>query len=207
MSPALKAKKLPQLFAAAALVLSLALTLASPASACVGKTLLIGSKGTLQQDLLAQVISTLISERTGTTVKVVRFDSTAAAHQALLKADLDMYVEYTGVGQLEILQGEAIADESALYQAVKERYNQELNLVWLKPLGFSAPQAVSTAIGAQAAPVVRKDTLKKFPALARLINKLEGAIDAEAMAALEQQAQGDGVGDVARAFLKARRLI
>lgn len=179
----------------------------APAGACVGKTLIIGSKGTLQQDILAQILSLLISERTGTTVKVVRFDSTAATHEALLRADLDMYVEYTGVGQVEILKGEPVADAEALYGAVKERYNQDLNLIWLQPLGFEEPSAAPSGVPAQAAPVVRKDTLKKFPALARLINKLGGAIGSDAMHAMEERAAKENIREVARRFLKENRLI
>jgi osmoprotectant transport system substrate-binding protein len=185
------------LFAAAAL----------PAGACVGKTLVIGSTGTVQQDILAQLLSILISERTGTSVKVQRFDSSAAAHASLLKADLDLYVEYTGVGQVEILHGEAISDPEALYRAVKDAYNQDLNLVWLKPIGFDEPRVAPAGVAAQAAPVVRKDTLKKFPALARLINKLGGAIDASAMQRLEAKAAGENIAAVARQFLKDGQLI
>jgi osmoprotectant transport system substrate-binding protein len=177
------------------------------AGACVGKTLVIGSTGTLQQEILAQMLSILISERTGTTIKVVAYDSTLAAHEALMKADLDMYVEYTGVGQAEILRGEMVTDPEALYQAVKRGYNRDLNLVWLKPLGFDEPRVVPAGVPAQAAPVVRKDTLKKFPALARLIDKLGGAIDAEAMKKLETEAGKENAHEVARRFLKDNRLI
>ena len=192
------------------LLLTLTLTglgLAGPAAACVGKTLTIGSTGSVQQDLLAEMLSLLIGERTGTTVKVVRFPTTAAAHEALLKADLDMFVEYTGAGQLEVLKGEPIADAGALFQAVKARYNEELNLVWLQPFGFDEPTAVKVAIPAQAAPVVRKDTLKKFPALSRLINKLGGTIDATTIHSLEARAGKGNARDVARDFLKSNRLI
>lgn len=192
------------------LVLMLALLpLASvvPAPACVGKSLLIGSAGTLQQDLLAEIVCLLISERTGTTVKVVRFDSLAAAQDALLKADLDMALEYTGASQVDVLKGTPISDPEKLFDAVKSRYNEELNLVWLQPFGFDEPRMVKVAIPAQAAPVVRKDTLKKFPALARLLNKLGGTIDAGTMQRLEAEAKGGDVHEVARTFLKANRLI
>ncbi|BCR05938.1 lipoprotein [Desulfuromonas versatilis] len=185
-------------------MLILAMVLPLPAEACVGKTLVVGSKGTLQQEILAEMLSVLIGERTGTTVKVVRLDSTAAAHEALMKADLDMYVEYTGVGQVEILKKAPLEDSEALYQAVKETYNQDLNLVWLKPLGFEGQEA---AAGGQAAPVVRKDTLKKFPALARLINKLGGAISPQAMQDLEAQAAQITAKEVARNFLKEGKFI
>lgn len=174
--------------------------------ACVGKTLVVGSTGGVQQDLLANMLAQLITERTGTSVKLVTHDSSSSAHQALLKDDLDIYVEYTGVGQVQILGGEPLPDAEQLYQAVKKRYNEELNLIWLKPLGFAAVRQ-GVAVPTQAVPVARKDTLKKFPALARLINKLSGKIDAQTIARLETQAGSQGVKDVARTFLKQNRLI
>mgnify|MGYP001228426284 CR=1 FL=1 len=188
--------------------LALLFVLALPASACVGKTLVIGSAGTLQQDLLAQMLNLLISERTGTTVKVVRYDSATQAHDALMDADLDILVEYTGIAQVTVLKGEGLGDAEALFKAVKDGYNQKYNLIWLTPFGFDeASLAPAESIPAQAAPVVRKDTLKKFPALARLIKKLGGAVSGEAMATLEKEAQGGDIQGVARRFLKNGRYI
>lgn len=196
-------------FLSLALVLSLSLSLLSvaPASACVGKSLLIGTSGTVQQDLLAEIISLLVSERTGTTVKVVHFDSLSAAQDALVKADLDMALEYTGTAQTEVLKAAPISDAHLLYEAVKTRYNEDLNLVWLQPFGFDQAKLVKAAIPAQAAPVVRKDTLKKFPALARLLNKLGGTIDDATIRQLEAKAGQEKLHEVARAFLKSKRLI
>ena len=185
----------------------LLLMLSTSTLACVGKTLVVGTTGTVQQDLLAQMLSLLISERTGTTVKIVKVESSQAAHDALLKADLDMYVEYTGVGQVQILQKEAITDAAQLYKAVKATYNEELNLIWLKPLGFDEKGLALAGVAAEAAPVVRKDTLKKFPALARLINKLGGRIDAASIKGLETQAKSSDTKKVAREFLRQNRLI
>lgn len=181
--------------------LALFLPLARPAQACVGKTLLIATTGSPQQEVLAQILAILIGERTGTTVKVVAFPSVAAAHEALSKADLDIQVQFSGQGLVEMLKKPALTDRDAAFQMVKEAYNQELNLVWLAPLGFS------DAKFGQAAPVVRKDTLKKFPALSRLINKLGGAIDDATMHRLEAEAKARPAQDVARAFLKAGKFI
>lgn len=177
------------------------------ARACVGKTLVLGAVNNPQQQVLAQLLAVLISERTGTTVKVVNFDNHRQIHQALLKADLDMYIEYTGAGQVDILHGEPITDAKQLYQAVKKTYNQDLNLIWLKPLGFSAEGVAPPGVPAEAAPVVRKDTLKKFPALARLINKLGGRVDQDEIRQLETEAASQPPRRVARAFLKQKRLI
>ena len=189
------------------LVTAILLALSGSAVACVGKTLVVGMTGSVQQDLMAQMLSLLIQERTGTTVKIVQLDSSLAAHDALLKADLDMYVEYTGVGQVQILNKTAIADAGELYKAVKETYNEELNLVWLQPFGFENKGVAPAGTVAAAAPVVRKDTLKKFPALARLINKLGGRIDSATIAKLEASAKGGDSKQVAREFLRENRLI
>lgn len=183
------------------------LFLAAGAFACVGKTLEIGTTGSVQQEVLANIIAELITERTGTTVKVVPFNNSGDAHAALLKADIDMYVEYTGVGQTTILQAQPLFDASELYTSVKERYNQELNLIWLKPLGFDAANSLGLTLPAEAAPVVRKDTLKKFPALARLIDKLGGKIDQRTISQLEQEAASGEARKVAHGFLKNNRLI
>lgn len=179
----------------------------SSAQACVGKTLVVGALDDPQQQVLAEMLSVLISERTGTTVKVVPVKGHAEAHEAMLRAELDMYVEYTGVGQVTLLNGPPIADSDELYKTVKERYNQELNLVWLKPFGFSDERYAPEGTVAVAAPVVRKDTLKKFPALARLINKLGGAIDDSTMKTLETASAAGNSRDVARKFLKEKRFI
>lgn len=175
--------------------------------ACVGKTLLVGSLESPQQQILAQMLSILISERTGTSIKIVAMAGHAEAHEALLRADLDMYVEYTGIGQVTLLKDQPIADAALLYRAVKERYNQELNLIWLKPFGFADARIAPAGTVADAVPVVRKDTLKKFPALARLINKLGGAIDASTMDKLEKESTSGNYKEVARKFLKENRFI
>lgn len=177
------------------------------AGACVGKSLVVGAMDNSQQQVLAQMLSILISERTGTSVKVVPVDGHSQAHEALLRADLDMYIEYTGVGQVVLLKDEPIADSKTLFDAVKGRYNRELNLVWMQPFGFSEAEIAPEGTVADAAPVVRKDTLKKFPALARLINKLGGAIDAETMESLEKECVDGNSREVARSFLKKNRFI
>jgi len=177
------------------------------ASACVGKSLVIGAMDNPQQQVLVQMVSILISERTGTTVKIVPIVGHAEAHEALLRADLDMYVEYTGIGQVVLLNDEPIADSKVLFDAVKDRYNRELNLIWMQPFGFSVEEIAPVGTVAEAALVVRKDTLKKFPALARLINKLGGSVDAATMAALEKASVDGNSREVARSFLKKNRFI
>ena len=195
------------LFNALLVVLIITGLTVSSVHACVGKTLVVGALDNPQQQVLAEMLSVLIGERTGTTVKVVSVAGHAEAHDAMIRAEMDMYVEYTGVGQVIILKEQPIADSDELYKAVKERYNQDLNLIWLKPFGFSDERYAPEGTVAVAAPVVRKDTLKKFPALARLINKLGGSIDDSTMKELETASAAGNSRDVARKFLKEKRFI
>jgi len=54
----------------------------------------------------------------------------------------------------------------------------------------------------EAAPVVRKDTLKKYPALARLLNKLNKKMDEEIMGEMVAQVDsGKKIKEVAGEFL------
>ena len=177
------------------------------AEACVGKTLVVGSAGTQEQIILAEILSLLITERTGTSIKVVKLNSSEEAHEALLADEIDMYVEYTGFAQMQILKGHAIVDAEELYSVVKKRYQKELNLIWLKPLGFTDKTSNLDGVPVQAATIIRKDVLKKFPALQRLLDKLAGQIDNEIIVDLVSKTKKTPVQAVAKAFLKKKRFI
>ena len=145
-------KRFLSLFVCSLLVVLLTAGMAvKSASACVGKSLVIGAMENPQQQVLVQMVSILISERTGTTVKIVPIVGHAEAHEALLRADLDMYVEYTGIGQVVLLNDEPIADSKVLFDAVKDRYNRELNLIWMQPFGFSVEEIAPAGTVAEAA--------------------------------------------------------
>lgn len=183
-----------------ALLTALYLFLNGPAVlACVGKTLVIGAQETPEGRVVAQVIAILINERTGTTVKVAEFPDAEALHGSLASGEADIGVEYTAAA-LARLGLEVPQDSDSAYQSAKAAYLERLNLVWLPRLGFSA-QGLPAG---DAAPVARKETLKKFPALPRLIAKTEGLLSADVLRGLA------GAGEPARAareFLREKRLI
>ncbi len=168
-----------------------------PAAACVGKTLVVGAEATAQGRLVAQVIAILINERTGTTVKIQEFPDAEAVHTALVEGNVDIGVERAAMA-LERLDVPVPPDPEGRYRAAKEAYLERLNLVWLPPLGFD-PDGEGPA-----APVARKETLRKFPALPRLIAKTRGLLTDEVLAGLVSQ--GDPPR-AARAFLRRHKLI
>lgn len=181
-------------------LLTLALWLcASPALACVGKTLVIGADRTARGRFVAQVIAILINERTGTTVKISDFADAEAVHKGLTSGEVDIAVEYASRA-LARLGGGAADGADATVKAVKAGYQEKLNLAWLQPLGFTEQGDAKSP----AATVVRKDTLKKFPALPRLLAKTEGVLPDALIASLS--ATGDPA-KAAREFLKGRKLI
>jgi osmoprotectant transport system substrate-binding protein len=183
------------------------------ALACVGKTIVIGSKdSSVVQRIVDEIVAMLINERTGTSVKLVSFDNAEECRKAIISAEVDIYVEYTGSALTEVLKITDVNDSDTAFKLVKSEYNEKYNLVWLSPYGFDYPQGLQSeykdkGIPAVAAPVVRKDTLKKFPALARLLKKLTGKITNEKLDALVKSVKGDNFKAIARKFLKENRLI
>src|SRR5207237_4037794 len=65
---------------------------------------------------------------------------------------LDMYVEYTGTALSGILKKNPQQDPAAVYRVVKDEYEKQFNLRWLKPLGFNNTFAM----------IIRNQDAKKY---------------------------------------------
>lgn len=196
------------LVAAAALVVTMGF--AGLADACVGKTLVIGAVNSPKAEVVSEMLSTLITERTGTTVVVKYFGDFKSCYDALKKNEADIVIDYTGRCYVDVLGKSPEQDAGKVFSMVKESYQRDLNLVWLEPFGFSDSGVMSGKGGqtpAIAAPVVRKDTLNKFPALPRVINKLSGKLDSAVIARLVAEGGNGNTKKATRKFLKDNRLI
>lgn len=190
-------------------VLAAAVACASwwPAEACVGKTIFVGRLPGKEQEVLAELFTWMVSERTGTTIQTKSFADSRATHAALQTADIDLYLEDQGVAAREILGRQVGKDGAEAREALRREYEQRFNLVWLEPWGMTGHPGGAAAAPTLVAPVIRKDTLKKFPALSRLVNKLSGVVDDATLAKLVQESEKRPARDVAKQFLKDRRLI
>lgn len=169
------------------------------ARACVGKTIVIGAVQSPEGRAVAQVIAILINERTGTTVKIADFPDEDTLHRGLARGEADIAVEHIGPALTRVGLSGAV-DAEGSYQAVKDAYLERLNLVWLPRLGFASPEPSS----GHAAPVARKETLKQFPALPRLIAKTEGLLTDDVVRSLAASGEPS---KAARGFLRDRKLI
>jgi len=173
--------------------------------ACVGKTLYLGRLPGQEQEILAELFVWLVSERTGTSIEVKAFSDSRSTHSALEEAKIDVYMESTFVALRDILgraDDTAAGDEAR--RLVRKEYAERFNLVWLEPWGL---EGSADGGASKVAPVVRKDTLKKFPALSRLVNKMAGVVDDAAMEQLLAESSQDPVRDVTKKFLKQKKLI
>jgi len=176
-----------------------------PAEACVGKTVFLGRLPGKEQEILTEMFSWMVSERTGTTIQIKSLPDSRAMHAALQTAEVDLYLEDQAVALREILGQPAPPAGADQRETVRREYEQRFNLIWLEPWGMTGkPGPAGPGL---VAPVIRKDTLKKFPALSRLVNKLAGAVDNATLARLVQESEKRPAREVAKQFLKDKRLI
>lgn len=187
-------------------IIIMTLTLFLPEGhACVGKTLTIGVVNTSEGQVLAEMISTLITERTGTAVNVAFYENMQDLYEAVRVTKVDISIENTSRA-MRVLNKPAEADVQKAYEIVKASYEKEKGLIWLKPFGFQKGGGDGTP--SITATILRNEILNNFPALPRLINKLGSSINDDMYTKLMNSVEtGRKPGSVARDFLKSKKLI
>lgn len=183
---------------------------AGPAEGCVGRTLYIGYFDTPDQVLVANLLAVFIDERTGTTVKLSRFDTRDEAFEALRQDRISLYSDYSSVILGRFAGERPVPDAEKNLARLKELLNRKYNVVWLEPFGYDRYFSEKAKAGEKPGPaglMLCKDALSKFPALPKLLAKLRGALDNETMASLLRDAEKSDAKAAARRFLKSRKLI
>ena len=117
-----------------------------PADACVGKAIFVGRLPGKEQEIMAEIFSWMVGERTGTTIQTKAYADSRAMQTALQGADVDLYLEDQGVALREILGLPASGSPADLRETVRREYEQRFNLIWLEPWGMTGrPVQVSVA--------------------------------------------------------------
>src|SRR3989441_9435825 len=99
--------------------------------------IIIGSKFFTEQVVLAELIAQHIEARTGIpVVRKTNLGGTLLVHKALLAAELDLYVEYTGTALTAVLNESPQGDSAAVYNRVKQLYSDRFHLEVPEPLRF-----------------------------------------------------------------------
>lgn len=178
-------------------VLTTVLIVAQISPACVGKTIMLGVPNSASEKLLADMASIMISERTGSAVKVQVFKDSRELYSAVKQGKVNVIIEATDRA-LEMLGKPKASGTAGSYEYVKSEYRKSMNLVWLDPFGGAR----------QYAPVLTAETLASYPALPKLLNKLSGAVTSETCTKLLRSVDSDESSrKVSRDFLKGKKLI
>ena len=187
------------------LIIAMGFIFLPKADACVGRILNVGVTNSAEGQVFAEMLSAIISERTGTTVYTKIFKNPQELYEAVKVKKVDILIENTARA-LQALNKPAEANAKRAYDTVKIIYEKEKGLAWLKPFGFVNSNGGESQ--SYTATVLRVDVFSDFPALPRVIDKLGGMISDEAyMKMIKSVESGEKPKKVARDFLKSKKLI
>lgn len=104
----------------------------------------VGAKSFTEQEILGELVAGLL-ERTAGVEVVRRFGpgGTDICHTALIRNEIDLYVEYTGTALLSMLGGTASGSAGSVFIRVSTEYRDRFDLEWLPPIGFNNTYAVA----------------------------------------------------------------
>jgi osmoprotectant transport system substrate-binding protein len=180
-------------------------TAIQPSIACVGKTLYIGVSNSSGEQLLAEMLSLLINERTGTTVSIRLYRDSQEMYRAVKKGEVSILIENTQ-HSLELLGRPPEENAWKAYVISKEEFRKNFNLVWLEP--FGQIRIDSGKAFAYYVPIITVDAMTNFPALPRVINKLSGMVNEEVFEKFMKAVnEGRKSRVVVKDFLRSRKLI
>lgn len=100
------------------------------AKAEAGGKIRVGSKDFTENEIVAEVYA-LALEDAGYEVERIFDIASSVIHQSIVSNEVDLYPEYTGTGLISILQESPLTDPDAVYQEVKEKYEEQFQITWL----------------------------------------------------------------------------
>jgi osmoprotectant transport system permease protein len=128
-----------------------AFTVYSKANA--SEKIVVGSKNFSEQLILGNMLADIIENKTDLEVeRKLNLGGTQVAFSAVNNGDIDVYVEYTGTGLVNILNQIPGGSPDEVYDSVQKEFNAKYGIKWLEPLGFNNTYALA----------VRPDTAKQY---------------------------------------------
>ncbi len=141
-----------------------------------GKIVVSGKEFT-EQIIMTHMLAEYLKANTDLDVEIKdALGGVFVLQEAMKKGDIDLYVEYTGTGYLNVLDEEYKPGMSPdeVYDETKKGYEEEFNTTWLEPLGFNNTYALA----------IRKELaeeldVKTYSDLAKHASKLSFGADPE----------------------------
>ena len=134
------------------------------------QTIKVGSKNFTEQFIAAELYSSALESAGFKVDRKINLGTTLVAHEALRTGAIDLYPEYTGTGLNAVMKAQGVTDTdpAKIHTMVREFYEKEFKLTWLKPSGVNNGYAI----------VVRPETarelnVKTLSDLAKVASKLK----------------------------------
>lgn len=90
-------------------------------------SIVIGSKNFSEQMILGNMLADLIEEKTDLDVeRKLNLGGTQVVFNAINSGEIDMYVEYTGTGLINLLKKELVNDPDEVYKIVQKNFNENM---------------------------------------------------------------------------------
>ncbi len=187
----------------------------------------VGSKNFTEDIVVAEIYAAAL-EGVGLTVeRHMNLGSTQIATEAMLRADIDVYPEYTGTALIDVLHLPPMRDAAALLTRVRSEYRKRYDLLWLSPSPANDSQGIATTRAvsgrynlrtlsqcARLAPQLRFAAIPEFLARADALPGLQkyyGGFNFKSVASyaigLQYAALTGGSADVATAFTTDAQLV
>jgi osmoprotectant transport system substrate-binding protein len=116
------------------------------------QTVKVGSKNFTEEYILAEMYAAALENAGVEVERKINLGGTLIAHRALTTGEIDVYPEYTGTALISVVKGEVSNDAQKVYEQVKDFYEKQFKVTWLRPAGINNGYAL----------VVRSDTARKF---------------------------------------------
>lgn len=118
-------------------------------SPAVGRsdTVVVASKLFSEQYILASMVGQVVEAKTALKVRQrMNLGSTGIVQQAMIAKKVDIYVEYTYTGWIEVLKHnpDAMAEGTDIVPMLKKEYKEKFGIEWVALLGFQNSHVLTT---------------------------------------------------------------
>jgi len=104
----------------------------------------VGAKAFTEQEILGELVAAVIERSLGVPVRRrLGLGGTDLCHAALVRGEIDLYVEYTGTALVNVLGLPPGASADRVFRRVASRYRAQFDLEWLPPIGFDNTYALA----------------------------------------------------------------